>query len=65
MGTTAHVIVNGGPGDLLGFARARIEDLEGRWSRFRADSEISRLNRHGYARVSPDTEDLVVRSISG
>lgn len=65
MGTTAHVVVNGGPGDLLGFARARIEDLEGRWSRFREDSEISRLNHHGYARVGPDTELLVVRSISG
>jgi FAD:protein FMN transferase len=64
MGTTAHIVVNG-PETLLASARARIEDLEGRWSRFRGDSEVSRLNRHGVARVSAETEDLVVRSIAG
>lgn len=59
MGTTAHVIVNGGPDGLVRLARERIEDLEGRWSRFRPDSEISLLNRHGSAQVSPDTAELV------
>ncbi|MBI5157807.1 MAG: FAD:protein FMN transferase [Acidimicrobiia bacterium] len=64
MGTTVHVVVNG-PEELVERARDRIEDLESRWSRFRPESEVSRLNRHGSARVSRDTEDLVTRSISG
>jgi thiamine biosynthesis lipoprotein len=64
MGTSAHVVVNG-PRRLVGEARARIEDLEQRWSRFRPDSEVSRLNRHGCARVSPETEELVTKSITG
>jgi thiamine biosynthesis lipoprotein len=64
MGTTAHVVVNG-PEALVERARARIEDLEALWSRFRPDSEVSRLNRHGSGRVSRDTEDLITRSIAG
>ena len=64
MGTRAHVIVNG-PIHLIDRAKARIEDLEARWSRFRSESEISRLNRHGFGRVSPETEDLVARSVAG
>lgn len=64
MGTTAHVVVNGSE-RLLERAATRIEDLEARWSRFRPDSEISRLNRHGSGRVSQDTADLISRSISG
>ena len=45
MGSDAHVIVVGGPADSATRARARIDELEQRWSRFIADSEISVLNR--------------------
>jgi thiamine biosynthesis lipoprotein len=63
MGTTAHVLVNGGPEGLVDMARDRIEELEARWSRFRPDSEISLLNRHGSARVGADTVELVSLAI--
>ena len=43
MGSDVHVLVNG-PAGLLQVARHRIQELERRWSRFRPDSEISRLN---------------------
>ena len=39
-----HVVVDG-PAPLVDLARRRIEELDARWSRFRPDSEISRLNR--------------------
>jgi thiamine biosynthesis lipoprotein len=45
MGSDAHVVVVGGAPPLLGAARDRIEELESRWSRFRRDSELCRLNR--------------------
>ena len=44
MGTRAHVIVIGGREHLASSAMARLEVLESLWSRFRPDSEISRLN---------------------
>lgn len=64
MGTRAHVMVVGGPGDLAFGAGARIDELESRWSRFRADSEVSRLNRAGGepVAVSHDTYLLVQRA---
>lgn len=57
MGTTAHVVVLGGDEPLLERARARIDELERRWSRFRPDSELCRLNaaRGRPVRVSADT----------
>lgn len=45
MGSDVHVIVVGGSRDTRADARARIDDLEARWSRFLPDSEVSRLNR--------------------
>jgi thiamine biosynthesis lipoprotein len=45
MGSDVHVIVVGGASDLASAARARIDQLEARWSRFLPDSELSRLNR--------------------
>ena len=46
MGSDAHLVVVGAAADALADrAQARIDQLEARWSRFRADSEISRLNR--------------------
>jgi thiamine biosynthesis lipoprotein len=65
MGSDVHVLVVGGPEGLVEQARERIDDLERRWSRFRPDSEISRLNeRAGQAvEVSDDTIELITRAI--
>ena len=68
MGSTAHVLVVGGPDDLLERAAARIEELESRWSRFRPDSEVSRLNAAPAGRpvaVTADTQLLVERALEG
>jgi thiamine biosynthesis lipoprotein len=64
MGSDAHVLVVGRAA-LLDRARRRIEDLESRWSRFRVDSEVSRLTRQAGqpVTVSPETVELVVRSV--
>ena len=67
MGTTAHVIVTGGPSGLADRAVARLEQLESRWSRFRPDSEISRLNERADVPVlvSEDTYQLIERALEG
>jgi FAD:protein FMN transferase len=64
MGTSAHVIVQGAD-ELMGVARARIEQLEQRWSRFLPTSELSELNaRHGTpTRVSEDTFMLIAAGV--
>ena len=66
MGSDAHVLVNGPPA-LLQVARDRVEELERRWSRFRPDSEISRLNALAGPPmvVSPETLGLVGRAMEG
>lgn len=73
MGTQVDVIVVGPAGDrndvaahrLADLALARIAELEARWSRFRPDSEVSRLNaRPGTPiEVSADTARLVRCSV--
>ena len=65
MGSDAYVIVVGGPDDGAERARARIDQLEQRWSRFIADSEISILNRNAgqFVEVSDDTRLLVELAI--
>ncbi len=45
MGSPCRLVVDGGPDELVTNAHELIADLERRWSRFRPDSEISRLNR--------------------
>jgi thiamine biosynthesis lipoprotein len=67
MGSSAHVIVVGGLPGLVDHARSRLEQLEQRWSRFRPDSEVSRLNAGagGWMTVSPDTRLLVRRAVDG
>ena len=65
MGTTAHVVVVGGPPRLVGAAVEAIADLERRWSRFIPDSELNRLNRcagQGMP-LSEPTFDLLVRAV--
>jgi thiamine biosynthesis lipoprotein len=66
MGSDVHVLVNG-PASLLQVARDRIEELERCWSRFRPDSEISRLNALAGSpmAVSPETLGLVGRALEG
>lgn len=67
MGSTAHVIVVGGEPTLATRARHRLDALERSWSRFIADSEVSRINAAaGRAiAVSPDTRLLVRRALEG
>jgi len=67
MGTTCEVTVVGGRPALLGRARDRVEQLEARWSRFRQDSEISRLNRRsGFpTALSADSYLLVDHAVAG
>jgi thiamine biosynthesis lipoprotein len=66
MGTEAHLFVVGPRARALAaLGERRIRQLEARWSRFRSDSEISRLNAAAgnWILVSPDTVRLVDRSI--
>jgi thiamine biosynthesis lipoprotein len=68
MGSTAHVVVVADdPAPLLHRAWRRLADLEARWSRFRADSEISELNAAAGrpVLVSADTLALVSCSVDG
>jgi thiamine biosynthesis lipoprotein len=66
MGSEAHLIVIAdGAAELATQGRERIADLEARWSRFIASSEISRLNENaGYPTVvSRETVALVQRAL--
>ena len=65
MGSDAHLVVVGGRDDLAERARARVDDLEQRWSRFVPTSEICRLNdRAGEAvTLSAETVLLVERAV--
>jgi thiamine biosynthesis lipoprotein len=64
MGSDAHVIIVGPLHHLVDDAVRRVEDLEAKWSRFLADSEISALNRNAGTpvAVSPETITLVHRA---
>lgn len=64
MGTTARVYVAGGPDDLPSRLFARLDELENRWSRFIASSEVCELNRLAGEPVivSEDTWLLVRRA---
>lgn len=61
MGSDVHVVVVDGDDAMVDAAHRRIIDLERRWSRFRPDSEVSRMNAAvgREVRVSPETELLV------
>jgi thiamine biosynthesis lipoprotein len=65
MGSDVHVIVVGGPDGLASRAHERIDELERRWSRFIADSEISELTRRAGSpmTVSDDTVELITRAV--
>lgn len=65
MGTQVHLAVPAEAAALLLDARLRIEDLEARWSRFRDDSVLSRLNRAAGRPVLVDDEtfDLLATAV--
>ena len=65
MGSDACVSLVGGADHLVADARARIADLEARWSRFVPTSEVSQLNAAGgpTRTVSPETFELIQRGI--
>lgn len=67
MGSDVHVVIAGGSLGLLEDAREMVERLEGLWSRFRPDSEVSRLNDLAGlpVPVSPETLALVQRAVEG
>ncbi|MFI5520514.1 FAD:protein FMN transferase [Streptomyces platensis] len=64
MGSAAHLVVAGDP-ELLTRARTRLTELEALWSRFRADSELCRLNASPgqWVEVSAPTLALVRRAV--
>lgn len=66
MGTQAHVLIDG-PAELLPIACERIDRLEQLWSRFIAESDVSRLNRGGESstRVASETIELIQRALEG
>src|SRR5260221_2010871 len=65
MGVDAHVVVVGGDPLLLDDARAHLELLEARWSRFRQSSELSRLdaNPRRPVVVSHATFEIIARAV--
>ena len=68
MGTRAHVRVLGDDANALAeLAEQRLSELDARWSRFRDDSEISRLNhaRGAPVVVSESTFGLIERGVRG
>ncbi|HEX4493084.1 MAG TPA: FAD:protein FMN transferase [Acidimicrobiia bacterium] len=65
MGSDARVVLVDGDPELLDDARAHIELLEARWSRFRVSSELCRLNARPNVPVvvSRDTFAVVARAV--
>jgi thiamine biosynthesis lipoprotein len=67
MGTDCSVVVIDGPLGLAAFAEAEVARCEQRWSRFREDSELCRLNARaggGFVPVSHDTFAVVERAVA-
>src|SRR3954447_17566868 len=69
MGTHVHLVAHGQPdmSTRLGVARRLIENCEALWSRFRPESELSRLNAGSgsWVEVSPETFALIEAAIAG
>ena len=60
MGCSVDVVIVGGSPDLLDVARTSIDHLERRWSRFKPDSDISRLNHAAGSTVHIDPATVVL-----
>lgn len=65
MGTDCHVIVIGGARQLTTRAVDHVADLQARWTRFDADSEVMTLNRAGSGSVSETTWQLLTKGLVG
>jgi thiamine biosynthesis lipoprotein len=67
MGSRVHLIAVGGPRGALDRGRALVERLERLWSRFRPESELSRLNAASGTPVvvSPETFEIISQAIAG
>jgi thiamine biosynthesis lipoprotein len=67
MGTQVELLAVDPPGDALTRGRARLAELEQRWSRFLPGSETSALNHAGGrpVAVSPETLTLVALAVVG
>lgn len=67
MGCRAHLVVHGGTAGLLDVAEQRLRQLEGLWSRFLPDSDITRANRAAGSpvEVHEDTLAVVRRAVDG
>lgn len=65
MGTQVHIVATDLGESELELARDRIDDLERRWSRFIASSELNAVNRSAGRPVivSEETFDLIARSV--
>ncbi len=65
MGSSARIYVCGGPLDVETRLRARLAELEARWSRFLPASEVSRANANvgNPTPVSPDTRLLASQAL--
>jgi FAD:protein FMN transferase len=63
MGTEVELFVQGTAGDRFAHVEAEFERLEQSMSRFRPDSELSRLNRDGRIVASQDLRDVVAAAI--
>jgi FAD:protein FMN transferase len=66
MGSTARILLLGGPPDLPDLARERLGALEALWSRFEPTSELCRLNAADGApvMVSSETYDVIALAVS-
>lgn len=68
MGSDCHVVaVDRTPAAAeraVGAAESLVRDLEARWSRFRDDSEVSRLNARRRLTPTAETYDVVARAVS-
>ena len=60
MGCAVDVVIVGGSPDLVDLSRTSIDHLERRWSRFRPDSDISRLNHAAGSTVHIDPATVVL-----
>jgi len=67
MGTTADIIVVGGPFRMAKAGAERLIDLQARWSRFEPSSELCQLNNRSgqFTVVSPETYQLIAEAVSG
>ena len=66
MGSTAHVVILEGGEEHLDWAAQEADRLEGLWSRFRSDSDVTRVTRDAGVRptrIAPETFALVEQAI--